>query len=603
MTSWKAVHEHRVVWSCPCARTFPEVSGMLLLPRRGRKPLRLIPVPLPDSHPDWPPLDRQLPPRHLARRVRALVEQIDLTPLLDSFAGVGSPAHPPDLLLQFVLFEIQRKHLSPALWARDARESLPARWLLRGLRPARCVFYRFRDHLPQELMDALNAQILRLAQDEGHTTARAGALDGTFHAALGSRHHLLNATALDQRCELLDAALAQEQGPGLVEPTEAPPAPGLALPAAAGPSRDGSDHAGPDQATAAARPSPPPAPASDPAAAADPAGGAAPKAARRPGWMARSRAGRQRQRRRYEQARQALRTRLADHQRKQRRQRKAQRRPAERVTICPSEPEAALGRDKSKVFRPLYNTQVVQDVEGPFVLGYGVYATSTDAGLLPPMLERTRALTGRDLEEVLVDGMYARLLDVRYCVAHGVRLYAPLPAASPPGPTKGPDEQGPLGKEQFAWLAPEHTYRCPRGHLLHLERRCREERRDGDEVMVEQYRCPAEHCRACPLASRCTTKPDKGRTVKRMEGQELLDEVRERAQSLEGKRRYRKRCQTVELRHADLRAHRGLDRFPSYGLRRARGLIGLLVLAHNGLALLEARDAKKANNREVLSPP
>jgi hypothetical protein len=273
------------------------------------------------------------------------------------------------------------------------------------------------------------------------------------------------------------------------------------------------------------------------------------------------------------------------------------------VTICPSEPEAALGRDKSKVFRPLYDTQVVQDVEGPFVLGYGVYATSTDAGLLPPMLERTRALTGRDLEEVLVDGMYARLLDVRYCAARGVRLYAPLPAPGPAGPAEGQDKGGPVGKEQFTWLAPEHTYRCPRGHLLRLERRCREGRRDGDEVMVEQYRCPAEHCRACPLASRCTTRPEKGRTVKRMEGQELLDEVGERAQSPEGKRRYRKRCQTVELRHADFRAHRGLDRFPSYGLRRARGLIGLLVLAHNGLALREARDAKKANDRETLSPP
>ena len=76
-----------------------------------------------------------------------------------------------------------------------------------------------------------------------------------------------------------------------------------------------------------------------------------------------------------------------------------------------------------------------------------------------------------------------------------------------------------------------------------------------------------------------------------------------RTQSPEGKQRYKKRSQTVELRHADLRAHRGLQRFRSYGLSRARGLIGLLVLAHNGLALLQARQAKKEKNREAVSPP
>jgi len=273
-----------------------------------------------------------------------------------------------------------------------------------------------------------------------------------------------------------------------------------------------------------------------------------------------------------------------------------------------------LGRDKQKVFRPLYDTQVVQDTDSPFVLGYGVFAAATDAGLLPPMLARTRELTGRGLEELLCDGVYARLLGARCCREQGVRLYAPLPPpAAPqpgpggdgaPGPAGGRDGQGRLGKEAFTWLADAHTYRCPQGHLLQLERRCREQRRDGEEqVVVEQYRCQAEHCRGCPLAPRCTTSPERGRTVKRMQGQELLDEVAQRTQGEDGRQRYQKRGQTVELRHADFRAHRGLQRFPGYGLERGRGLIALLVLAHNGLALLWARDAKRAKKPEATSPP
>ena len=198
---------------------------MLRAPRRARKCPRLIPLPWPADHPDWLALDRDLPADHLARRIRCLVEQLDLTDLFHSFAGVGSPAYPPDVLLQLVLFESQRQQLSPAVWFRDTRESLPVRWLLRGLRPARCVLYRFRAHCPPERLDALNQQVLQWAQAEGHTAARCGALDGTFHAAAGSRHQLLTLSALDQRCAQLDAVLALEPAPVPAASTQASPPP------------------------------------------------------------------------------------------------------------------------------------------------------------------------------------------------------------------------------------------------------------------------------------------------------------------------------------------------------------------------------------------
>jgi hypothetical protein len=613
---------------------------------------------LPDDHPDWLDLDRLIPADHLARRIRAVVEPLDLSGLLDSFAGVGSPVHPPDLLLQFVLFELHRKHLSPATWLVQSRESNPARWLLRGLRPARCALYRFRRHLPVELLDKLNHQVLHLAQDEGHTSATCGALDGTFHAAAGSRHRLLNLKALEQRCEQLDAqvALDEQDAPDALAAASAlaalpaPPQPPAAIAEPACPGSDGvvvneasaaaarqpvqasnvTPEAGPtQQAKVATTVSPqPPGAIAEPAcpdsvvvaaneaSAADARQSAQPSNATPeagptqqteakppppPGWMAGSEQGRKRQRQRYQQARQTLKQRLQEHDKKQRRQRKAKRRSAEQVKICPSEPQAVLGKDKMKVFRPLYNTQILQDIDSPFVLGYGVYASVSDAGLLPPMLSRSKELTGRELHELLADGIYGRLLDVRDCKERGIRLYAPVASSTTPeldkAKEKDKDQEAAIGKEQFEWLAFEHTYRCPKGHLLQLERCCAEERREGEKVMVEQYRCAAEHCGECPLASRCTKRPDKGRTVKRMQGQELLDEVGARMASAEGKERYRKRKQTVERSHADFRAHRGLDRFRGYGLAAAQSLIALLVLAHNGLALLDARDAKKEKNK------
>jgi transposase len=601
-----------------------------------RKPLRLIPVPWPDGHPEWLALDRQIPHDHRARLIRTLVEQLDLSALFDSFAGVGSAVTPPDLLLQVVLFQIQRHELAPTIWFRDSRESLPVRWLLRGLQPARSVFYRFRDHVPQNLVDTFNHQILSLAQTEGYTQARAASLDGTFQAAAGSRHRLLNRDSLEQRCLLLEQACAADDAGVVVAAAPPVPAPvagtGVVVVSAVAPpvpaplagteaSRSGSVLLAVTlplcsvAAVETATPAPAAAGAAAVAALSTPTPAAVadtstPPPAKRPYWMAGSRQGRRRQHRRYQQARQELRSRLVNHDRKQRRQRKAKRRPAAKVKICPSEPEAVLGKDKERVFRPLYNTQILQDLDSPFVLGYAVCARTSDAGLLPPLLERGRQLTGRKLEELLSDGMYARLLDVRYCKEQGVQLYAPLPAPGAPAKgkskskNKGQEER--IGKEQFTWLETEHTYRCPQGHVLHLESRCREKRREGEEevvVVVEQYRCAPVHCQDCPLAERCTKRADKGRTVKRLEGQELLDEVGTRTQSAAGQARYRERKQTVELCHADFKQHRGLRRFPAFGLRLAQGLIALMVLAHNGLALLRAREAKQRGLQEERSRP
>ena len=73
-----------------------------------------------------------------------------------------------------------------------------------------------------------------------------------------------------------------------------------------------------------------------------------------------------------------------------------------------------------------------------------------------------------------------------------------------------------------------------------------------------------------------------------MENEELLDELRERMQTPEAKTLYKLRSQTVELAYADMKEHRGLRRFRSRGLRRAKTQVGLIVLTHNLLAVQRA---------------
>jgi hypothetical protein len=89
--------------------------------------------------------------------------------------------------------------------------------------------------------------------------------------------------------------------------------------------------------------------------------------------------------------------------------------------------------------------------------------------------------------------------------------------------------------------------------------------------------------------------------VSRMENEHLLDELRERMQTPEAKALYKLRSQTVELAYADMKGHRGLRRFRSRSLRRAKTQVGLAVLTHNLLAVQRASVTEAADQSPVES--
>jgi transposase len=488
-----------------------------ILPRRPR----FAAPPWPHDDPRRLELGRRLPPGHLARHLDRAVDRLDLSGLRRRYQGVGSDAYRPELLLKAVLYEARQGRHSPAQWFRDARESGPVRWLLRGCEPSRSCWYAFRDRIAPYVED-FNRQVLRAAAAQGLTPARRGALDGTPVAANASRRRLLDEAKLQQRCARLDQA---EAGPG------AGPAP--------------------------------------------------------PRWLAPTPAGRRRQRRRLRRARE----RMEQLQQRNAGKRASRRRPRGRVVVSASDPEAAVGRDKEGVYRPLYNVQVVDDLDSPLVLAYGVFAQQNDAGLLGPMARRLEETFGRPIDVLLADSAYAGGADLAAAAAAGVVVYAPPPA-------DGAGEGRQIPKREFVWLPAERAYRCPQGHRLGYAGSSRQRRSGTEAVRLEQYRCPPEHCQACPLRQRCTRRPGQGRTISRSEHEELIEALRARMGTAEARELYRQRRQTVELVNADWKEHRKLRRFTGRGLARAQCHVGLMVLAQNLLTLL----AQEGNAQRPTAP-
>jgi transposase len=527
-------------------------------------------VPLWDEQdPQRRAIEQRLPPDHLARRIDQAVARLDLQALHARYGGTGSEPYPPALLLRAVLYETHLGYHSPAEWYRHAHENEPVRWLLGGLTPSRSCWYAFRDRVGA-VLPALNQQPLAQAQAEGLTTATRGALDGTLVAAHASRHRLVNEATLHKRAAQLAAARAAAGDPGA----------GVAPPA----TEEGAGRS-------AART------AGSPERAADPAPGVAPARASpdggpvRPAWMAPSAAGRQQQQQRLQQAQ----NRMAELQARNQAKRSSKRQAPAKLVVSLSDPEAALGRDKEDVYRPLYNVQVVDDLDGPFVLGYEVFAQPNDAGLLGPMLARLRESLGHQVEVLLTDTAYASGADLADAAAAGVALYAPLPEV-----TEQAGKQIPKGA--FAWDVAEQTYVCPQGHRLVYEGSRLQKRSGTEAVVLHGYRCPPAQCRECPVRARCTANPEAGRTISRSEHEGLIEALRERMGTPEAKALYRLRRQTVELVNADWKEHRKLRRFSGRGLAKARCQVGLMVLTHNLLTLLAEEKKAKASAATDVTP-
>jgi hypothetical protein len=315
-----------------------------------------------------------------------------------------------------------------------------------------------------------------------------------------------------------------------------------------------------------------------------------------PTWMARSPATRRRQRYRFATARRTL---LKQHAQNARRSRQNRQEPA-KIVISTSDCEAALGRDKEKVFRPLYNVQVVEDLESPLILAYEVFAQATDAGTLMPLRQRVRDLTGVWLERLLADAGYASALDLFDCAQAGVDLYAPYQENDQTEQRRAKRPQRQIPKSEFVWLAEEQAYQCPQGHRLTRIGQETRARAEGRTLALTTYRCAKEHCQQCPLAGRCTGSA-KGRTIKRNEHEDLIVAHQAKMQTPQAKAIYKQRCQTVELRFADTKTHRGLRRFSGRGLTRVRIEAGLLVLSHNLLVVQAVRKRKATEGQNGTS--
>ena len=152
-----------------------------------------------------PSIDEWLPENHLARFIVEVIDQLDLSRLTCRYAGRGSAAHHPAVLLALLVYGYATGVFSSRKLERATYDSVAFRFLSADTHPDHDTLAHFRKTFLVELED-LFVQVLSLAQAMKLVKLGQISLDGTKIKANASKHKALSYGHIEK----LEAQLREE---------------------------------------------------------------------------------------------------------------------------------------------------------------------------------------------------------------------------------------------------------------------------------------------------------------------------------------------------------------------------------------------------------
>jgi transposase len=138
-----------------------------------------------------PSVDDWVPENHLSRFVVDIVSQLDLSSIKNSYAGRGSDAYPPHIMVALLFYAYATGVFSSRKIERATYDSVAFRYIAVNTHPDHDTIASFRKRFLKELK-ALFVQILLIAHEMGVLKLGSVSLDGTKIKANASKHQALS---------------------------------------------------------------------------------------------------------------------------------------------------------------------------------------------------------------------------------------------------------------------------------------------------------------------------------------------------------------------------------------------------------------------------
>jgi transposase len=246
-----------------------------------------------------------------------------------------------------------------------------------------------------------------------------------------------------------------------------------------------------------------------------------------------------------------------------------------------------------------YNAQALVDSKHQVILAAEAFA-SQDHENLKPMLDGVKknvAAIGKDEtyfqgKQLTADPNYHSLNSLKICKDEKIDAYIPDIQYRTRDPRfsdqqrfkdkkKADAKSSPFSEADFTYDESRRVYLCPNGKEL----KCHARNQVNRHRTYDIYHARPEDCSACPLRSRCLSKSDTSRRYLSIQVDtaqpNLIDEMKAKIDSEQGKKIYARRLGIVEPVFANICVHKHMDRFTLRSKRKVDVQWRLFALVHN----------------------
>jgi hypothetical protein len=230
-----------------------------------------------------------------------------------------------------------------------------------------------------------------------------------------------------------------------------------------------------------------------------------------------------------------------------------------------TDPEATTMRHYRKQWQPSYNGQIAVDAQQGIIVAATVSRSAADQEALATLIAQTTAITGTQPAEVVADAGFASADNYLALAQRQITGYLPDPKSE--SLRRGTAQHPEFQHQQFRYAAATDTYLCPQGKCLVYKNTQRNQQ--GIPVRIYQ----GQECPECARRNECTTA--RYRRVSRDPREAVVQRMRERVDSPEGKQRLWLRPYLVEPIFGHLKHH---WKFRDFLLRGKANVTGEFLL-------------------------
>jgi len=254
-----------------------------------------------------------------------------------------------------------------------------------------------------------------------------------------------------------------------------------------------------------------------------------------------------------------------------------------------TDPDAPIMKGKKGHYDTFYNTQIACD-KNQLITYCDVVIDQNDKAQLVPTLKGIAENTKRAVKVALADADYNTFDALEYMEQQGIDGYTPYQHMNADFSEK------PYHKANFTYNEQQDIYICPAGKQLSFYRQS-VEKKTGQRY--NNYRTDA--CLTCPFNQQCISSSRKRRVIQREVRQYLRDQMKQKLNTPEGKKRYQERFHPVEAIFGQMKYNLGYQQFLLRGLQKVKAEFTLMCIAHNLRKTMGQLDALLKNIAQLLS--